>query len=44
MLENAIGKLLGDGVKASAVITNAASIGTDIDSPEDVEVARGMLG
>jgi len=40
LLEKAIGNLLGTGVRASAVITKHASIGTDVDKPEDVEYAR----
>jgi GTP:adenosylcobinamide-phosphate guanylyltransferase len=42
LLENAIGRLLG-GVTARAVITTSASIGTDIDQVEDVEIARKIL-
>jgi len=43
ILEGAISLLLGQGVIARAVITTSASIGTDIDQPEDVEIARRIL-
>ncbi len=41
-LESAVGRLIG-GAKARAIITSYAEIGVDIDKPEDVLIARGVL-
>jgi GTP:adenosylcobinamide-phosphate guanylyltransferase len=43
LLEQAIGRILGAGATARAIITNHASIGTDVDKPEDVIAAREIL-
>jgi GTP:adenosylcobinamide-phosphate guanylyltransferase len=42
-LEAGVSRLLGNGAKARAVITQFASLGTDVDKVEDVEIARKML-
>lgn len=42
-LEAGVGRLLG-GARARAVITPYAEIGTDVDKPEDVSIARSALG
>ncbi|MDR3709086.1 MAG: nucleotidyltransferase family protein [Capsulimonadaceae bacterium] len=43
-LETGIGRLMGAGSVARAVITEFASIGTDVDKPDDVAYARERLG
>ena len=43
MLEAGVARLLGAGCRARAVVTQYAEIGTDIDSPADVALAREML-
>jgi len=42
-LESGVSRLLGKGATARALITSFASLGTDVDKLEDVEVARKML-
>jgi CTP:molybdopterin cytidylyltransferase MocA len=42
-LEAGVSNLLGHGAKARAVITQYASLGTDIDKPDDVAQARRIL-
>lgn len=44
LLEQGVARLLGGGSRARAIVTHYAEIGTDIDSPEDVAVARQLLG
>ncbi|HEX5324579.1 MAG TPA: NTP transferase domain-containing protein [Capsulimonadaceae bacterium] len=41
-LEAGVGRLLG-GAAARAIVTEYASLGTDVDKVEDVEIARKML-
>ncbi len=42
-LEQGVARLLGHGCRARAIQTRYAEIGTDIDSPEDVALARQLL-
>jgi len=42
-LEQGVSRLLGHGCRARAIPTRYPEIGTDIDSPEDVALARQML-
>ena len=42
MLEQAVGRLLG-GIPAAAIRSSYAEIGTDIDKPDDVAIARRLL-
>ncbi|HEY3330518.1 MAG TPA: nucleotidyltransferase family protein [Capsulimonadaceae bacterium] len=42
-LEVSISKLFGEGASARAVVTEFASIGTDVDKPDDVAFARQRL-
>jgi GTP:adenosylcobinamide-phosphate guanylyltransferase len=44
MLERGVSRLLGHGAKAKAIITEYPSLGTDVDKPADVAVARHILG
>lgn len=43
MLEAGVARLLGPGCRARAIVTPCPEIGTDIDSPADIVVAREML-
>jgi 2-phospho-L-lactate guanylyltransferase (CobY/MobA/RfbA family) len=43
-LENGVSNVLGHGAKAKAVITQFASLGTDVDKPNDVIEAKRILG
>jgi molybdopterin-guanine dinucleotide biosynthesis protein A len=43
VLEREVGRLLG-GATARAVISPFAEVGTDVDRPEDIEVAERVLG
>lgn len=43
MLEAGVARLLGSGCRARAIVTQYAEIGTDIDSPADIALAREML-
>ena len=42
-VEIAVGRVLGPGGTAAAIITRHPSLGTDVDKPEDVEFARRRL-
>ena len=42
MLEQAVGRLLG-GIPTAAIQSNYAEIGTDVDKPDDVAIARRLL-
>ncbi len=42
-LEKGVGRVLGNCI-ARAIVTKHASIGTDIDKPDDVAIARQILG
>ncbi len=42
-LEQGVARLLGHGCRARAIPTRYPEIGTDIDSPEDVALARTLL-
>jgi GTP:adenosylcobinamide-phosphate guanylyltransferase len=42
-LEKGVSRLLGHEAKAKAIITDYASLGTDIDKPEDVSEAKRLL-
>jgi len=43
-LEAGVGRLLGGGCRVSAIRSEFPEIGTDIDKPDDVALARQMLG
>lgn len=42
-LENGVSRLLGGGCRAAAIQTRYPEIGTDVDKPDDVHLARQML-
>ena len=42
MLEQAVGRLLG-GIPAAAILSTYPEIGTDVDKPDDVLIARRLL-
>ena len=42
-LESGVGRLLG-GARAAGIRSEYPEIGTDVDRPEDVAVARRLLG
>ncbi len=42
-LESAVARLLGEGCRAAAIRTDHAEIGTDIDRPEEIPLARDLL-
>ena len=42
-LENGVSRLIGSGCRAVAIETAYPEIGTDIDKPDDVAIARRML-
>jgi molybdopterin-guanine dinucleotide biosynthesis protein A len=44
LLETAVGKVFGAGVTAKAIVVSHPSIGTDIDDPADIAIARELLG
>jgi GTP:adenosylcobinamide-phosphate guanylyltransferase len=41
--EAAVANVLGDGARVAAIITDYPEIGTDVDKPEDIEIARRLL-
>lgn len=43
-LEQAVGKLLGPSARAAGLCSPFPEIGTDIDSPADITIARKLLG
>jgi GTP:adenosylcobinamide-phosphate guanylyltransferase len=43
MAESAAGRLLGKGSRVAAIITEYAEIGTDVDRPEDIQIAKRIL-
>ncbi len=43
LLEQGVARLLGHGCRTRAIETRYAEIGTDIDSPEDIAIARQQL-
>jgi hypothetical protein len=42
-LEGAVGRLLGSGVRARGIRSEHPEIGTDVDNPEDIALARRLL-
>jgi molybdopterin-guanine dinucleotide biosynthesis protein A len=42
-LENAVGRLLGSGCRVIGICSEFPEIGTDVDNPEDIAVARRLL-
>ncbi len=43
-LVGSVGRLIGGGCRVSAIRSEFAEIGTDVDKPDDVAVARELLG
>ena len=43
MLEQGVSRLLGDDARAAGICSEYPEIGTDVDKPEDVAIARRML-
>jgi CTP:molybdopterin cytidylyltransferase MocA len=43
IVEAAVARVLGDGARVAAIITDYPEIGTDIDKPEDIEIARRLM-
>ncbi len=43
-LEAGVGRLIGGGCRVSAIRSEFPEIGTDVDKPDDVALARQMLG
>ena len=43
MLEAGVGRLLGAGANVAAIVTEHPEIGTDVDRPEDIDMARKIL-